>query len=127
MNLKNNGVTLVEVIVASVILVIAMIPLWGLMGSSHKQAMSSSDELRLAQIASEILEQIEAGKNIPTEGELFPNGSEDTIKHVDFPSYIESIKFKITTEDDPPIRRITVSYKDKTVDKTRQYTVAGFK
>ena len=124
---NRSGVTLVEVIIASVILVVAMIPLWGLMGSTHKQVMSSSDELRLAQIASELLEQVEAGIVTDTEGTLQQNGSEDSIKHCDFPAYIEEMKFKVTTENDPPIRRVTVSYEDKTVGKTRQYTVAGFK
>jgi len=56
---QNLGMSLVEILVACAILIGAMLPLWGLMGTSHKQASMSMDELRASQIAVEIIEQIE--------------------------------------------------------------------
>jgi type II secretory pathway pseudopilin PulG len=57
--MNKKGMSLLEIIVATCILVAAMVPLWGLMGSSHKQVTISADEIRASQIAMEILEQIE--------------------------------------------------------------------
>ena len=56
---RNSGMSLVEILVACGILIGAMLPLWGLMGTSHKQASMSMDELRASQVAVEIIEQIE--------------------------------------------------------------------
>ena len=57
--MNKKGMSLLEIVVASCILVAAMVPLWGLLGSSHKQVTVSADEIRASQIALEILEQIE--------------------------------------------------------------------
>jgi len=55
-----RGISLIEIVVAVSILVMAMVPLFGLMGSSHSQISVSADEVMVSQIALEILEQIEA-------------------------------------------------------------------
>lgn len=119
------GITLVEVLIAAVLLAFTMIPLWGLMGSSHKQAMTSADELRLAQIATEILEQYEAG--VLTEElsnkQLQINGFEDNPKHSDYPSYITLF---VNTRKDTNIRYVEVYYEDPTTHKKKQYTTAGY-
>eukprot|EP01156_Anaeramoeba_ignava_P015054 Anaeramoba_ignava/a611396_6.p2 GENE.a611396_6~~a611396_6.p2 ORF type:complete len:152 (-),score=8.00 a611396_6:960-1415(-) len=57
--MHRKGISLLEIIVATCILVAAMVPLWGLLGSSHKQVTVSADEIKASQIALEILEQIE--------------------------------------------------------------------
>lgn len=57
--MSRRGISLLEILIASGIMVAAMVPLWGLMGSSHKQVTLSADEIRVSQLAAEILEQIE--------------------------------------------------------------------
>lgn len=57
--MKKHGVSLVEILVGASILVIAMVPIWGLMGSSHQQVMRSADEIKASELAIEILEQLE--------------------------------------------------------------------
>ena len=69
--MSRKAVTLIEILIAIAVFLIAIIPLWGLMGSSHQQVVRSADEIRISQIAIEILEQIE-NKNtfsyLPEEG-----------------------------------------------------------
>ncbi len=57
--MKKRGVSLVEILIAAAILFAAMVPLWGLMGSSHQQVMRSADEVKASQLAVEIMEQLE--------------------------------------------------------------------
>ncbi len=68
--MSRKGVSLLEILFASGIMVAAMVPLWGLMGSSHKQVTLSADEIRASQIAAEILEQIENSGWQPEVGEI---------------------------------------------------------
>lgn len=68
--MKKNGISLLEVLMASGIMIAAMVPLWGLLGSSHKQVTLSADEIKTSQLAVEILEQIENSSWWPDNGEL---------------------------------------------------------
>ena len=54
-----KAITLVEILIAISILVSAIIPIWGLIGSSNQQVMKSYDEIKASQLTIEILEQIE--------------------------------------------------------------------
>lgn len=65
-----RGISLLEILVASSIMVAAMVPLWNLMGSSHKQVTLSADEIKTSQLAVEILEQIENSNWWPENGEI---------------------------------------------------------
>ncbi len=65
-----RGISLLEILVASCILVAAMVPLWGLMGSSHKQVTLSADEIKTSQLAVEMLEQIENSQWWPEIGDI---------------------------------------------------------
>ena len=62
--MKKRGLSLVEILIAAAILLAAMIPLWGLMGTSHKQVIRSADEVKASQLAVEILEQLENSHNL---------------------------------------------------------------
>lgn len=64
-----KGISLLEVLIASSIMVAAMVPLWGLLGSSHRQVTLSADEIRASQLAVEVLEQIENSAIMPENGE----------------------------------------------------------
>jgi type II secretory pathway pseudopilin PulG len=98
--MKNNGITLLEVLVAAAIMVAAMVPLWGLLGTSHQQVIVSADEVRAGQLANEILEQIENSGWLPDPGQisfdLVKNSSvsvgpaaEVSLKTGDFPDYMK--------------------------------------
>jgi hypothetical protein len=65
-----RGLSLLEILIAAGIMVAAMVPLWGLMGSSHKQVTVSADEIRASQLANEILEQIENFRWFPDPGTI---------------------------------------------------------
>jgi len=67
--MKRRGMSLLEILIASGIMIAAMVPLWGLMGSSHKQITLSADEIRVSQLAVEILEQIENADGLPPDGD----------------------------------------------------------
>ena len=54
-----KAITLVEMLIATAILLAAIIPIWGLIGSSNQQVMKSYDEIKASQLTMEILEQIE--------------------------------------------------------------------
>lgn len=68
--MKKRGISLLEILIASGVMVAAMVPLWGLMGSSHKQVTLSADEIRVSQLAVEILEQIENKGWLPQDGDF---------------------------------------------------------
>ena len=68
--MKRRGISLLEILIASGIMVAAMVPLWVLMGTSHKQVTLSADEIRVSQLAVEILEQIENKGWIPEDGDF---------------------------------------------------------
>ncbi len=68
--MSTRGISLLEILVASGILVAAMVPLWGLMGSSHKQVTLSADEIKASQLAVEMLEQIENSQWWPENGDI---------------------------------------------------------
>ena len=70
--MNKRGISLVEILIASTVFLAAVIPLWGLMGSSHQQVVRSADEIKASQLTVEILEQIENSQNIkclPEDGE----------------------------------------------------------
>ncbi len=78
--MNRNGLSLLEIMIATGILVAAMVPLWGLMGASHKQVTISADEIKVSQLALEIIEQIENSQWTPVEGEMsFSPGSNSSI------------------------------------------------
>ena len=62
--MSRRGISLVEILIASVVFLAAAIPLWGLMGSSHQQVVRSADEIKASQLTIELLEQIENSQNI---------------------------------------------------------------
>ena len=62
--MSKRGMSLVEILIASAVFLAAVIPLWGLMGSSHQQVVRSADEIKASQLTVEILEQIENSHNI---------------------------------------------------------------
>lgn len=140
MRLK-SGVSLVEVLIACGILIAAMIPLWGLMGTSHKQATMSMDELRASQIAVEVLEQIEnsgwAG-NV-SDVILINDGITKLSDGLDitlgeFPEYQNfSLSVETTDVSGPEnigkILQLTVKYFSKehsNVEKPKEYTIGTF-
>ncbi|GAB1353955.1 MAG TPA: hypothetical protein PLK28_07340 [Candidatus Rifleibacterium sp.] len=128
--MSRKGVSLLEILFASGIMVAAMVPLWGLMGSSHKQVTLSADEIRASQIAAEILEQIENSGWQPEVGEIsFAPVSEGKISlgatskidvHVgSFPAYME-VEARLKIDKHPAtgpeygkIVRLILNYKSK--------------
>lgn len=62
--MRKRGISLVEILIASAVFLAAVIPLWGLMGSSHQQVIRSFDEIKASQLTIEILEQLENSQNI---------------------------------------------------------------
>ncbi len=69
--MSRKAITLIEILIAIAVFLVAIIPLWGLMGSSHQQVIRSADEIKISQIAIEILEQIENNNSfsyLPEEG-----------------------------------------------------------
>ena len=62
--MSRRAVSLVEILIASAIFLAAVVPLWGLMSSSHQQVLRSADEIKASQLTIEILEQIENSQNI---------------------------------------------------------------
>ena len=101
--MKNNGFSLVEVLIAAGILVSAMIPLWGLLGSSHKQVTVSADEIRVSEIAASIIEQIENSNIFPDNADIkfFPkSGKTNILRKINniklyFPVYPEYLKLSV--------------------------------
>lgn len=71
--MKKRALSLVEILISTTILLAAIVPLWGLMGSSNQQIMRSSDEIMASQITVEILEQIENYVDI----DALPKGEDD--------------------------------------------------
>ncbi|MBU1107058.1 MAG: hypothetical protein KKB51_10350 [Candidatus Riflebacteria bacterium] len=95
--MKRRGMSLLEILIASGIMIAAMVPLWGLMGSSHKQVTLSADEIRVSQLAVEILEQIENKAWLPLDGdyaivplsgELLSIDSKVKVQIGSFPEYL---------------------------------------
>lgn len=138
---KRAGLSLVEVLIASGILLAAMLPLWGLMGSSHKQATMSMDELRASQIAVEILEQIENSGwtgNV-SDVVLINDGTTKLADNLDialgeFPEYQKFTLSITTTEVSNPenlgkILQLTINYfsKEQTNNnEPKTYTIGTF-
>ncbi len=72
--IRNRGMSLVEIMVGLAILIIAMVPIWGLMGSSHQQVMRSADEIKASELAIELLEQLQNIGNV----DCLPNDGEES-------------------------------------------------
>ncbi|NLM17798.1 MAG: hypothetical protein GX221_08795 [Candidatus Riflebacteria bacterium] len=68
-----RGISLVELMVAAFILILAMLPLWGLLGSSHERVARTSDEILAGQMALEVAEQLEQTGFLPETGEVSPD------------------------------------------------------
>lgn len=149
--MKKQGLSLVEILIAAAILLVAMVPLWGLMGSSHQQVMRSADEIRASQIAVEILEQLENNfsprelppEDSPKEYNLNSGGvvtisdsSPTVVKIGHFDSYfmpklfIETTSMKSSAEgrEDQEIGRlVTVMLKYKSKEgRDLDYVLRGF-
>ena len=57
--MKKKGMSLVEILIAVSLLTATMMPLWGVMSSSHQQVLRSAEEVKASQLAVEVLEQLE--------------------------------------------------------------------
>ncbi|MFZ5949116.1 MAG: type IV pilus modification PilV family protein [Candidatus Rifleibacteriota bacterium] len=143
--MRNWGMSLVEILVASTILVAALVPLWGLLGSSHKQITVSADEVRASQIANEILEQIEnAGWASALDSATFKPVKNSKIKvggkkpvelsFGDFPDYLDPeveitmVKYPAGGSFSGRIIRLELSYKSKEKVGTavKKYQISTF-
>lgn len=128
--MKRKGISLLEIVIASSIMISAMVPLWGLLGSSHRQVTLSADEIRVSQIAVEILEQIENLGFVPDNGEFSftpVSGNKVSVggaKKIDlmfgeFPDYLdlkavlEVKKFPATGNEAGKIARLSLKYKSR--------------
>ncbi len=145
------GLSLVEILIATGIFLIAMIPIWGLMGSSHQQVMRSSDEIKASQLTVEVLEQMENNLSLsilPGDGEetdwinlnseggltLGKDSNKKTIKIGSFDSYFLP-QLKISCEsvmnwfsDEKEVGRIvtlTMKYRSKE-GRELKYVLRGF-
>jgi hypothetical protein len=128
--MSSRGISLLEILVASGILVAAMVPLWGLMGSSHKQVTLSADEIKASQMAVEMLEQIENSQWWPENGEInFDPVSETKIslgktskidlqigkypEYLDLKGTLKIDKYPATGPETGKIVRLILKYKTK--------------
>ena len=146
--MNKKGISYVEIIIATAIFLVAAIPLWGLMGSSHQQVVRSADEIKASQIAIEILEQIENTHNVKClpddvaefdlqSGGVIKLGSEDLpieIKVGDFEDYmspklyLSSNPHLDTFTDQVEIGRVVtleLEYNSKEVSN-QKYILRGF-
>lgn len=128
--MKRRGISLLEVLVASGIMVAALVPLWGLMGSSHKQVTLSADEIKASQLAVEMLEQIENSQWWPDVGDIgfkplsegkltIGTSSKIDLRIGSFPEYmdlkatIKIEKYPSTGQETGRIVRLILNYKSK--------------
>lgn len=128
--MSRNGLSLLEILIAAGIMVAAMVPLWGLMGSSHKQITVSADEVRASQLANEILEQMENLHWFPDPGEVsfsilknskvsIGSNHRIDIEIGDFPDYlspkgrVEVEKYPSSSPEAGRILRLIIDYKSK--------------
>ncbi|KAF1080886.1 MAG: hypothetical protein GQF41_2700 [Candidatus Rifleibacterium amylolyticum] len=113
--MRRRGLSLLEILIASGIMVAAMVPLWGLMGTSHKQVTLSADEIRVSQLAVEILEQIENKGWFPADGSYpvkaesgklisIGNAIKVEVQVGSFPEYLD-LDGKISVKRYPPAPR----------------------
>ncbi|PKL44662.1 MAG: hypothetical protein CVV41_04665 [Candidatus Riflebacteria bacterium HGW-Riflebacteria-1] len=145
--MTRRGISLLEILIASGIMVTAMVPLWGLMGSSHKQVTLSADEIRVSQLAVEILEQIENKAWIPADGEFafapasgklisIGNALKVDVQVGSYPEYLD-LKGKIKVSRYPPetskteigkVMRLMFVYKskEKVGDEDKEYELSTF-
>lgn len=116
--MNRRAISLLEILIASGIMVAAMVPLWGLMGTSHKQVTLSADEIRVSQLAVEILEQIENKGWVPDDGPYniaFASNSLVTLGNTvplelqigSYPAYLE-LAGQIEVERYPPAPNVEV-------------------
>jgi len=144
--MTRRGISLLEILIASGIMVAAMVPLWGLMGSSHKQVTLSADEIRVSQLAVEILEQIENHGWIPVDGDYqvpVQSGRQISIGNTvkvdvqigSYPEYL-ALSGKINVKRYPPapkdetgkIMRLMLNYKSKEQigEENKSYELSTF-
>lgn len=144
--MTKRGVSLLEILIASGIMIAAMVPLWGLMGSSHKQVTLSADEIRVSQLAVEILEQIENKNWLPVDdvyplilqsNKLISVGTADKIdlQISSYPEYlVPTAKIKVSrypAAPDPEVGKImqlVVNYKSKehVGEEDKRYELSTF-
>ncbi|MBQ3644061.1 MAG: prepilin-type N-terminal cleavage/methylation domain-containing protein [Candidatus Riflebacteria bacterium] len=147
--MSRKAITLIEILIAIAVFLVAIIPLWGLMGSSHQQVIRSADEIKISQIAIEVLEQIENNNTfsyLPEEGveKEFNLQSGGVISLGEEPSidinlgifddylmpklYLFTLDVKESFSDEVVIGRIvslTIDYKSKE-GRDLSYTLRGF-
>ncbi len=144
--MRRQGLSLLEILIASGIMVAAMVPLWGLMGSSHKQVTLSADEIRVSQLAVEILEQIENYGWIPADGDYqvaaqsgrqisIGNAIKVEVQIGSYPEYLAlSGKINVKGYPSPPkadtgkIMRLMLNYKTKEQvgEENKSYELSTF-
>lgn len=143
--MRKQGLSLVEILIASSLLIATMVPLWGLMGSSHQQVIRSVEEVKASQLAAEIMEQLENSCNpacLPeTDEEVEYNlnsggvvtiGKEPSavvVKISHFDEYLMP-KLIVTSSDElcgsvGRIVGLTIAYKSKE-GRDLDYTLRGF-
>jgi hypothetical protein len=143
--MNSRGISLLEILVASGIMVAAMVPLWNLMGSSHKQVTLSADEIKASQLTVEILEQIENSGWWPENGEIgftpvsegkitLGNTSKLEVSIGNFPEYLD-LKGTMKIARHPPageeagkIVRLIMNYKtrEKVGNLEKTYELSTF-
>lgn len=128
--MRRKGISLLEIVIASSIMIAAMVPLWGLLGSSHRQVTLSADEIRASQIAVEILEQVENLGFAPENGEFSftpVSGGKNSLGNTrkfdlnfgEFPEYLDLkavldvSRFPLTGPETGKIIKLNLKYKTK--------------
>jgi type II secretory pathway pseudopilin PulG len=143
--MKRKGLSLLEILIAAGIMIAAMVPLWGLMGSSHRQVVISADEVRASQIANEVLEQIENSQWLPEEGQVnftpvrggaikIGGSNGINISFGDYPEYLdlqgvlEIEKYPVVSDSPGRILRLKMIYKakEKMGSVNKQYMISTF-
>lgn len=144
-SMKNNGFSLIEILIATAILIAAMVPLWGLLGASHTQVTASTDEVLVSEIAVSIIEQIEKFNWIPDKkiisftpksGAAIDIGSSNkcNISFAKYPDHlkltgtVKSKNFPASQTDSGKIVSIELNYKTKMkVGKAvKNYSISTF-
>ncbi|MDD2999684.1 MAG: hypothetical protein EOM80_18360 [Erysipelotrichia bacterium] len=143
--MNRRGISLLEILIASGIMIAAMVPLWGLLGSSHKQVTLSADEIKASQLAVEILEQIENAAWYPDDREItfqpvarskftLDTSAKVEIMIGDFPEYmalkgnIKVEKYLASGQESGKIVRLILAYKskEKVGNEEKTYELATF-
>ncbi len=101
--MRKKAISLIEILIGTVILLAAIIPLWGLMGSSNQQVMRSADEIKASQLTVEILEQIEhyiKAEDLPDESDGYKEFNLVSGGYITLNEGQDKVKIKVGTFED---------------------------